>query len=243
MTADFSEYLSAGFVITRQFDRPAHLSSRLLPDQMISTSGCLASFLPDTWCIEWAQDDPDGRLANAQTFGLDGTALDRLTTWATAEFDRSLGWPNIILNFETVRHIVDAFLPAKANVRILELGLHQTLQETFIEAAAPQHAMAGQPGVLRALQQANNRLTGGRPIGFEPLVFDVALSCSWLCNGLESTVAERLGITPNEHGLIESFEDGLRCVDYISRDDVGAEPGLWLPWLLVDHSGKFAFTA
>jgi hypothetical protein len=83
-------------------------------------------------------------------------------------------------------------------------------------------------------------LETGTPLGFEPLGFNVGLSCSWMCNGLEVTVNRDLGITPNPLGLISTLSEALQCVAHISQDHVGAEPGLWLPWLLVDHTQELA---
>ena len=40
------------------------------------------------------------------------------------------------------------------------------------------------------------------------------------------------------HGLIGTFAEARKCVKYISRADVGAEPELWLPWLIIDHPGS-----
>jgi hypothetical protein len=59
------------------------------------------------------------------------------------------------------------------------------------------------------------------------------LSHSWICNGLESHCAEQLNIRPNVAGLIEDLAEAERCCQEISRDEVGAEPGLWLPVALV----------
>jgi len=82
---------------------------------------------------------------------------------------------------------------------------------------------------------------GGVSLGFEPLVFDGSTPpCSWLCNHLEVSVHRDLGIVPNRHGLIGTYDEARRCTDCISRDDVGAEPGLWLPWLVVDRSACVA---
>lgn len=72
-------------------------------------------------------------------------------------------------------------------------------------------------------------------IGFEPLLSDGMIPCSWLCNGLETVVAERLHVLPNSNGLIDTFDDAVTIVSHIARDDVDAEPGLWLPWLIVEH--------
>jgi hypothetical protein len=75
---------------------------------------------------------------------------------------------------------------------------------------------------------------GGTVLGFEPLVANGGLACSWLCNGLARDAAEKLGVQTNPHGLIENLEDAARVVTYI-RKDGHAEPGLWLPWLLVPY--------
>jgi hypothetical protein len=77
---------------------------------------------------------------------------------------------------------------------------------------------------------------GGRVLGFEPLNYNITLGCSWLCNGLESDIARELDIHPNPSGLIEGFTAAQSCLAYITREDVEADPGLWLPWLIVDHS-------
>jgi hypothetical protein len=74
---------------------------------------------------------------------------------------------------------------------------------------------------------------GGAALGFEPIVLNGGLSCSWLCNGIDRAADHKLGIKTNAFGLIEHREDADRVVQYIRED--GAEPGLWLPWLLVRY--------
>ncbi len=45
-----------------------------------------------------------------------------------------------------------------------------------------------------------------------------------------------LNIAPNVSGFLETYEDAVQCVQHISSPEVGAEPGLWLPWLVVRYS-------
>ena len=45
---------------------------------------------------------------------------------------------------------------------------------------------------------------------------------------------EKLGIQTNAFGLIESLDESARVVTHI-REDGHAEPGLWLPWLIVGY--------
>ena len=73
-------------------------------------------------------------------------------------------------------------------------------------------------------------------MGFELLAMMFGLlTCSWVCNGLEAVCAEHLQVQPNEYGSIPEYADARRCAEYVSRDEVGAEPGLWLPWLITRY--------
>lgn len=235
--------MSAGFLVTREVARPPYVSAELLPDRLVSASGCIASFVPDTWCIEWTQDTLESTTEEAEAFALDSPTLTRLTEWVTQRFDKHMGWPNVIMDLNVAIELVHSFLSTSPEVKVLELALHQSMTELFCRVAEPPppkpgFATVGRQGVCEAILKANPPTQGGNILGFEPLVFDYSLSCSWLCNSLDTVVADTLGIKPNENGLIDTLDHARRCVEYISRDDVGAEPGLWLPWLIVDHTEK-----
>jgi hypothetical protein len=179
----------------------------------------------------------------ARAFALDAKALSKLTAWVTPQFDTAIGWPNVVLNFHVASQLVEKFLGGLPDVKVLELALHNSLTERFCNEAEPPHqqpgfAPIGRQGVHEAILKGRSPADGGRVLGFEPVVFDHSLSCSWLCNSLDTTVAEHLGIRPNSCGMIDQFDDACRCVEYISRDEVGAEPGLWLPWLIIEHPTK-----
>jgi hypothetical protein len=127
------------------------------------------------------------------------------------------------------------------DVRILELALHLSLTDQFCYEAKqlPRQsgsAPSGRQGILDAALKMQPVSEGGRVLGFEPLVYDYTLSHSWLCNSLDTLVAEQLNIRPNAHGFIDTFDEACKCIEYISREDVGAEPGLWLPWLIIDRT-------
>jgi hypothetical protein len=50
-------------------------------------------------------------------------------------------------------------------------------------------------------------------------------------------------VRTNTEGFVETYTDGSRCAGYIGADEVRAEPGLWLPWLLTIYSepGRHSF--
>jgi hypothetical protein len=241
MTATRAQFISAGFVVSKRIRRSEHLSAELLPGSVISASSCLTRFIPDTWAIAWTGDTPEQRREDAAHFGVTGAALDALTGWVTERVDTEIGWPNVCLQWDTVVELVSRFLTGCEGAVVLELGLHESDVERFREAAEPPppepgYAPMGRHGALQAICAKNRVRASGRPLGFEPLAFNHGLSCSWLCNGLETTLCAALGIRPNPSGLIEDFSDARRGVAHIARPEVGAEPGLWLPWLLLDHT-------
>jgi hypothetical protein len=243
METQLSDFISAGFLVTREVDRPSYVSAELLPARIVSASGCIASFVPDTWCIEWTNDTQESRIEDAGAFGLESQDLKEIIEWVTPRFDKSIRWPNVIIDLETAEELVCRFLRNLAHVKVLELCLHQSMVQEFCQEAEPPpqqpgFAPNGRQGVHEVILKEKLPTQNGYFLGFEPLVFDYSLSCSWLCNSLDTQVEQALGIKPNQHGLIDSFDEAVKSVEYISRDEVGAEPGLWLPWLVIDHTKR-----
>jgi hypothetical protein len=92
MKPALNEFVFAGIYVTRLVARPTYVSSELMHEHILSLSGCLANFIPDTWCIQWSQDALDSRLEEAETFELDSTALAEVTKWVTPQFGTHFAW-------------------------------------------------------------------------------------------------------------------------------------------------------
>lgn len=236
-----SPYRSAGLLITRPAPRPPHCSPTLMPDRVLSASTCRAGFIPDTWCIEWSQDKREHRLEQARLFGLDDAKLAAVTEWVTPRLGDTIGWPRVLIDLDCARELVSTFLNHLPDITVLELALHRDQAETLRREIESQPdrglTQTGRTGFVEALRRAHPPVEGGTMLGFEPLVFDNVtrdISCSWLCNGLEASVAAELGISPNIHGLIASHDDAVRCCEYAARPNSGSEPGIWLPFRIAD---------
>ena len=242
METRLSDFISAGYLVTREVDRPSYVSD-LLPARIVTACGCIAPFVPDTWCIEWTQDAHERRIESAAAFGLGFQALEGVTAWATPRFGKSIHWPNVIVDFETAQELVRRFLSNVPDVKVLELALHRSMADGFCQKAEPPpqipgFAPVGRQGVHEVILEGKSPSQAGVVLGFEPLVFDNCLSCSWLCNSLDIVVEQALGIKPNRHGLLEWFDDARTGIEYVAREEIGAEPGLWLPWLIIDHTER-----
>ena len=245
---DLSGFLSAGFLVTRSIPRPPWMSAELLPDRILTASACIAPpCLPDVWAISWANMPSEERAEAAARFGLE-EIVDQVLDWVTDRVDGEIGWPNVIFSLDTAAALLARFPEARDGSVVLELGLHESDLEVFGAAAEPPPltpggAPWGKPGVLEAVMNGDRVGTGGEVLGFELLCLDLisfSLGCSWLCNRLETEVHRAMGIRPNRHGLIDDYDAARRSIDFIRRPDTGAEPGLWLPWLLVDHTTEAA---
>lgn len=233
------DYLCGGYFLTRPVKR-ADCFASFLPESIISLSNDICDFVPDAWTLEWARSNPDSWLEDAAKFALEPKAIEDLTQWALKHYDDFGAW-HVIFELKTAQELKKKYLSHLNNVVLLGAGLHKTLCDGFLEKTQPPptvpgFAPNGETGDHAAIKKRKLLYTGGTPLGFEPLAHGiVAFEHSWLCNGLEK-YAKEMKIQINENGLIDKYEDALKFTTLLNDGKLGAEPDLWLPWLLVDYS-------
>jgi hypothetical protein len=230
------EYFSGGYYLARRAKRESYMSPELIPPEVLSGSVCICDFFPDDWAIEWVSLSDEERLKAAASFGIAPDHLGEIVAWATEGLSKTFGWPSAFYTLQAAKEARVALLPRDASVVAFGLGLHANHVEDFLEAARPPATKEGfapvaDTGIYQCVSARESIAEGGRFAGFELLsTLTGLLTCSWLCNGLERECAAQLGIRTNEHGFVATHLEALRCAEFISSDEVGAEPGLWLPW-------------
>ena len=237
---DLSEFYSAGYFITKAEERPGYASADLLPDQFISLCNCICKFFPSYWAIEWSSEAQEKRIEAASYFGITEDRLDNTISEVTKLFDIDFGWENVIFTIEAARNFLDEFIPNKDGIVIIGAALHNSYFNSYMDVATPPEpepgkAPIGAHGTYEVLTKKETPAQPTKVLGFEPIVYNYGLSCCWLCNGLEKECFKKFNIKPNSNGLIDNASDASKCVTYIQSDEVGAEPGLWLPWLLLQY--------
>jgi hypothetical protein len=224
-----------GYFLTRAVERPAYVSSDLLPPRILSLSHCICDFVPDLWAIEWVDYSPADRAAEAEKWGIQAADLSQVIEWITEQIDAGeFGWPCVFFSPHDARSFAQRFLPRSEGVRLLGIGLPATDVEQFLATAAPGPS-EGVPGIDQAISSRAGLEEVGTALGWEVLCYEYGSFCSWLCNHLERDVAEQFGIRPNETGFIATAGDAVRAAEYCGREEVGAEPGFWAPWLVVEY--------
>lgn len=236
-----TNYISAGYFISVPVARPGFVDSKLMPERFLSLSGCLSDFFPGAWILEWCGTGEPERTRIATNLGMDA-AQQRL---ATAELDDALddtfGWESVIFSLETARAYRKRYFSAASDAKIFGAALHRDLVAEFVKTGTPPPPKSGESpvamhGTVHAVSRDLAPAAGGTMLGFEPMAFDQGqLTCSWLCNGLEKVCAEKLQILPNAKGYLEDEQEAARCVELIEADETEAEPGLWMPWLLIEY--------
>ncbi len=237
-----ADHIVAGYYLVRIANRPEYVSAELMPDRILSISDDICNSFPDTWVIDWTSENIEERIERASEFAIPAANLEKVVSWGTKTFSKAFAWPNVFYSVDNARAARTQFLSHLDDIVLIGLGLHKLNVDQFLSASKPPpqqpgFAPVGATGVFEIASRRDNLAENGRSLGYELLVAQHGLlTCSWLCNGLEKTFSENIGVRPNTHGFISSFEEASRCIKYMSDAAVGAEPGLWLPWLIVKYS-------
>lgn len=229
--------VAVGYLLLRPFPRQPWMSQALLPSEIVSLSECISTRFPDTTAIDWVKADEPARAERLDAVGVRPERHGEARAWATAEFGVTYDWPGVFYSAADAAAARARFFGEESAVELIGLGLPETWLERFIAEATPPppepgYSPEGESGYLKVARRREPLPLAG-VTGFEPVSFyRRTIGCSWLCNGLETHCAERLGIRPGRYGLIDDLESAERCCAEISRGEVGAEPGTWFPFAL-----------
>ena len=143
------------------------------------------------------------------------------------------------------RTIARMFLSKAQGLELWGLGVRRPVLEDLREGTAPPpqqpgYAPTGASGVHLVTELDQPLAAGGTPLGHEPLIADVG--CSFNSPAAlhldEAAVWRGLGVQPNEHGLIDSYDEALAgCREFAGAKVAGPAPQSgWFPGLIVRYS-------
>jgi hypothetical protein len=235
------DLLAIGYLIVRPMQRDSFFSAELVPELIVSASACLCHRFPGDYAIDWSSVSEEVRATSLADFGIGPAQQPSARRWATESFDQLYGWPGTFYSLRAAMDARTTLIPPATDVRVLGLGLPEAKLDEFLRHAAPApptpgYAPQGETGAFTVAKRREPLAAGGRWLGLEILNLEFGeASHTWLCNQLETHCANVLAIRPNAAGFIDTFEDAQRCCEEISRQEVGAEPGPWLPFALVEY--------
>jgi hypothetical protein len=193
--------------------------------------------VPDTWSIAWTNDTPEARQAAVSRFGLKASSLAEFTSWCTQALETGdLAWPGVFLDVDVALRTKARFLSQAEGLVVFGIALPRRLVGSFLDETRPE-AGQGEPGVVAAIRRGEPPAPSGTALGFDVLGWDWGGFHSFICNGLEREFAKVLGVAPNQHGFFDGPVDAERCAEHCNLETTGAEPALWLPWLVLLYEG------
>lgn len=234
------DLIAVGYLLLRPVARTSFFAAELVPPLITSASDCLCPRFPGVFAIDWSSTSEDARAEAFAKLGIPPADQPNARAWATLAFDNDFGWPSVFYAVDAALEARRMFLSHAADARVIGVGVARDSLEGFLENAAPRALTGGAPGGESGSFTTGSRraplAAGGRKLGFELLNVELGdLHHSWLCSHLENHFSTALGVRPNAEGLIDTLEDAQRCCEELSTGKVGAEPGPWLPFALIEY--------
>lgn len=235
--ANAEEYKSAGFVICKPGPRPSWNAPTLVPSLLISGSHRYCPTCPNSWLFDGADEKERAEMAAA--FDLSGKRLEVFFEEVPLLLNQKggFGWPGVFYSLDDARAFTKRYLGLENTCKLvlLELGLHMNLVQAFlIEAEPSDFNQGGEGGHYLAIMEQKT-VTPGETLGFDVLGYECNGFCSWLVHGQEPAMEERFSFALNSRGLIDSEDVAIELADYYGSEESGAEPVLWLPWMMLQH--------
>jgi hypothetical protein len=240
LIVDLNDFVAAGYFLARLSDRHSWMSAELLPERILSACGCICTFFPDSWALGWSSS-PAERSKGATAFHIPEDRISDVMSWAEISFGKVFGWPRVLYSLEDARAARTLLDPSVDGLTLFALGLPTDLASAFLDAAKPPpqtegYAPVGATGYFQCVARRERLAEGGSFLGFDLLSTRMGvLSHSWLCNGLDTQLHEKVGLLPNAHGFIDSLDVARDCVRRIHAGELKCEPEEWFPWLVVRY--------
>jgi hypothetical protein len=242
MSIELSEYSCGGYFIAKYAQKPQKPQDdrcfRLLPDKILSISG-FCEFIPESWTWDWAVASKNYKESEcikwAAGWGLDANSLRRVREWLESRRDKEIIWPKTFCSPQAAYGFKNEFLREAKDIVIFGIGLHKSQHVLLYRRGPfsdiPLENLSDYAYLSRKLPLEK----GGEILGFELVSFGHGFGDSWFINDLPEYFHKKFNITPNKFGFIDNFEEASRCALSLPTDGSNAEPGRWLPWLIVKY--------
>jgi hypothetical protein len=225
MDVNLSDYIAGGYFLVKPAQRTEWNSSELLPEMLMSLSGCICPVFDNFWGMTL------GNPEKALEFGIPEHLFEDFRYYN----DYDEGYPDTFARIETLRRFIAHFLPNLSDDTLLigaglhreRMNLHWT--DEYIETYSV-------PGIGQTVKLKLPLASGGQPIGFDVAGEEYGIGCSWLCSSLEKEIHQLFGIRTDERGLLKTYAEAKQIADWINEGEgTRGEYQDYDPWLLVSY--------
>ena len=242
MPLDLNDYVAAGYFLSKHVG-PQDCTGIELRRVTMSGEHSSRKFFPESWALSWCSATEREIDAALAAFGIPEDDLERVMDWADDNFDKTFGAFNVFFGLVEARFAANSVINHATGLDLWGLGLHRSYLKDYCEASGPPptepgFAPTGATGIhLMTCRRTQALAHGGEILGFEVLLDRYGLVSPESRHHDEQELFRALDITPNAHGLIDSFDQALRLCTYLDSH-IAKEPNQilgWMPWLIVRY--------
>ena len=225
-------YSVAGYYLVQGRDSGEHGPAGLPAPLFWTVSGCICPIYPGAWGLPWVKISQEERERISRELDLHPAEFQALQTWVNDQMEGgNFGWPDVFLEPEPARQFYRSYLRQLPRISLIRIALPETYLEEFTRLGKPAEG-SGEPGVYAGIRRGVLIEPGQEDLGYDILGYDLGSFHSSACHYLYKDFKDELGISLNEIGLIEDYDQAVRAAEYTRQPGRGVEPALWQPWLL-----------
>jgi len=229
------KYIVGGYYLVQGVDTPSRMAEIISIPVLWTLTDCICNILP-TYALLPGCESKDEMISEIINFtGLSVNEVESMKTTIEEMLNtKQIGWPNVFHTFESAHLFYSKYLSKAENFKILGIAFPEKDAEKFLNEENPNNVDG--IGIFDVLSKNQELPSNINVLGFEILGHEYGGDFhSFLCNGLEKDFSEKLGISFNETGRINTLEDAKRAEEYINDDSVGAEPVPWFKCLVFEQ--------
>ncbi|MEI6221432.1 MAG: hypothetical protein WCP97_01575 [bacterium] len=225
-------YYSGGYFLVE----PTLVNKPYLNEQIYTISNCLANLYPNDALLPGSKQESEKK-AIQNRIALQDEDFNKMLLEISNQLGSGLiGWPNVFMNLLSAKQFKAKFLKHLQDVKIVGISIEKKIANNLLQEEL-QNSKPNQKysGIVQILSNKIPLDKKGEFLGYDILGYEIMLFHSYVCNGLEKDIVEDLHIELNEKGLINSYVDAKKVIDYINHLDNVAEPAFWAPWRVDEY--------
>jgi hypothetical protein len=229
------EFYLGGYYLIEGSPIENWMSHELLPSQIFTPSSCICNLHPEDICLSWMNGEDKVRAAYRKKLGITKKQFIELQGDVDALFNQEkYGWLQVFSEIKEARKYYQNWLVDIPNIKLVAIAVNGEHRNIFLNEEKQEGENAGSYGIWQILKKKQPiDITQGL-LGYEVLGFEMGGFHSFICNSLENEFSEKLGISLNNHGLIQKYSEASKAADYTQMPSVGSEPALWQPWAIIE---------
>ena len=234
------KYYIGGYYLVEGNLTQANLDDLGLSKLAWSTSD--ACFLhPPILTLPWVKSTEKERDKYQKKLDMDEAEFRALQEEVDSLFNQDkIGWISMFTERDAAIRFALKYLQHIPNVKLLMIATTEEYRNFFIEAEKPKHDI-GTGGVYNSLKKGVLAENKSNLRGFDILAYELGEFQSFLWNDPSRYpsryVCKILDIRLNENGLVKSYEDAERLIDYIYSTNIDNDftfSGGWMSWAILE---------